>query len=52
MRDVLEEYASNTGVLACVDPDGEAYAITLAGQTVRTRLIRAWAAAYAERRKE
>ncbi|MET9818317.1 hypothetical protein [Streptomyces sp. NPDC006355] len=51
MREVLDEHATDADLLKGLDPDGEAYAMTLAGQTVRTRLVRAWAAAYAEHRK-
>lgn len=49
MRSVLDEYARDAELAKGLDRDGEAYGMTVSGQAVRARLIREWAAVYAER---
>lgn len=49
MRGVLDDFARDADLLKGLEPDGEAYGMTIRAMAVRMELIRAWAAVYAER---
>ncbi|MEI5526828.1 hypothetical protein WB388_40230 [Streptomyces brasiliscabiei] len=49
MRSVLDDFARDTDLLKSLEPDGEAYGMTVRAAAVRMELIQAWAAVYAER---
>ncbi|MGV2914561.1 hypothetical protein [Streptomyces alfalfae] len=51
MRHVLDDFERDRDLLKSLEPDGEAYGMTVRAMAVRMELIREWAAAYAARQE-